>query len=96
MERRVYEHMEYDYEDEEQLHPHQLSKKEKAERALLVATILISALIIVSMSFLVVLLVVLDPYEVATVLESEGHVNVAEILREAADALKEIRGVRGG
>ena len=87
MERRVYEVQEYDFEDNELNPPHELSKKEKAERTLLIATILVSALIIFSMSFLVVLLAILDPYEVATTLESEGYVDIAGLLREAADAL---------
>ncbi|MBQ8806163.1 MAG: hypothetical protein IJZ68_06725 [Bacteroidaceae bacterium] len=87
MERRVYEAQEYDFDDNEFYHPHELSKKEKAERTLLIATILIAALIIICMSFLVVVLVILDPYEVATALESEGYVDIAGLLREAADIM---------
>lgn len=88
MERRVYEAPEYDYEDNEFYHPHELSKKEKAERMLLIATILISALIIICMSALVVLLVILDPYEVASSLEQEGFVDIAGLLREAAEIMR--------
>jgi uncharacterized protein YqhQ len=87
MKRNVYQAQEYDFEENELNHPHELSKKEKAERTLLIATILVSALIIFSMSALVVLLAILDPYEVATALESEGYVDIAGLLREAADAL---------
>lgn len=87
MKTNVYQAQEYDFEENKPNHPHELSKKEKAERTLLIATILVSALIIFSMSALVVLLAILDPYEVATALESEGYVDIAGLLREAADAL---------
>jgi hypothetical protein len=54
---------------------------------LLVATLLIAALIIICMSLLVVVLVVLDPYEVASSLEAEGYVDIAGLLREAANIM---------
>ena len=88
MARRVPESPEYDYEDNEVGHPHELSKQERAERVLLIATLLISASIIICMSLLVVLLVLLDPIDVATSLESEGYVDIAGALRDAAAAMK--------
>lgn len=87
MERRVYDAQEYDFEDDEFYLPHELSKKEKAERMLLVATLLIAALIIICMSLLVVVLVILDPYEVASSLEQEGYVDIAGLLRQAAEIM---------
>lgn len=87
MDNHFKEVQEYDFGDNELYHPHELTKKEKAERAMLIATILLSALIIVCTSLLVVVLVILDPNDVAATLEQEGAVNLAELMKEVANAL---------
>lgn len=87
MDDRFEEVQEYDFGDNEFYHPHELTKKEKAERAMLIATILLSALIIFCTSILVIVLVILDPNDVAATLEQEGAVNLAELMKEVANAL---------
>lgn len=87
MEDHFKEVQEYDFRDNELYHPHELTRKEKAERAMLIGTLLLSALIVFCTSILVVILVLLDPNEVAATLEQEGAVNLAELMKEVAKAL---------
>lgn len=81
------EEQEYDFGDNEHYHPHELTKKEKAERAMLIATILLSAAIIVCTSILVIILVLLEPDDLSAVFNQEGGVNIAELMKEVTKAM---------
>ncbi len=81
----------YGYLEGEYTRADTLTKKQRAERRLLIATIIIAMLIIMAFSFIIIVLFILDPIQVADVMESHGLVDVAGILREAAEVLESLR-----
>lgn len=64
-----------------------LSKKARRERIMVIVTILLALFIILSMIGILVIILMLEPEEVAETLEKEGMINIAEILAKAAQAM---------
>ena len=63
-----------------------LSKKARRERVMVIVTILLALFIILSMMGILVIILILEPEEVAEVIEKDG-INIAEILAKAAQAM---------
>lgn len=78
---------EYDEFAEEVKRADKLTRQQRRERRLLTATILLAIFIIVVVVGIITVLFVLDPIEVADVMESKGAIDIAEILRRAAEIL---------
>lgn len=78
---------EYDEFAEEVKRADTLTRQQRRERRLLTATILLATFIILAVVGIITVLFILDPIEVADVMESKGAVDIAEILRQAAEVL---------
>jgi type IV secretory pathway component VirB8 len=72
----------------EEIRADTLTRKQRKERRLIIATILLAAFIIVSVVGIVAVLFLLNPDEVTEIVEQKDSINMADILRQAAEAMK--------